>query len=127
VGANSQIVIDKFVYDADRNPKEVMVDMTKGVFRWVTGKTAPKYKAQMQVTLPVMAVGIRGTDFEAVVGPKGRGKVALYDGQLEITEKKTGFTFILNAGQMVTFGPDGKVSRPRKAKGPQMHEDEEDD
>jgi hypothetical protein len=127
VGANSQIVIDKFVYDPDQSPKQVMVDLTKGVFRWVTGKTAPKYKAQMQVTLPVMAVGIRGTDFEAVVGPKGRGRVALYDGQLEITEKKSGFTFILNAGQMVTFTPDGKVSRPRKIKGAPLLDDEEDD
>ena len=102
--------------------------MTKGVLRWVTGKTSPKYKPQMQATLPVMAVGIRGTDFEAVVGPKGRGRVALYDGQLEITEKKTGFTFILNAGQMVTFTPDGKVSRLKKIKGaPTLADDSEDE
>ena len=127
VGANSEIVIDKFVYDPDQSPKKIMVDMTKGVFRWVTGKTAPKYKPQMQVTLPVMAVGIRGTDFEALVGPKGRGRVALYDGQLEITEKKTGFTFILNAGQMVTFTPDGKVSRPKKIKAAPLLDDEEDE
>jgi hypothetical protein len=127
VGANSEIVIDKFVYDPNQTPKQVMVNMTKGVFRWVTGKTAPKYKAQMQVTLPVMAVGIRGTDFEALVGTKGRGRVALYDGQLEITEKKTGFAFILNAGQMVTFTLDGKVSRPKKIRGAPMLNDEEDD
>jgi ferric-dicitrate binding protein FerR (iron transport regulator) len=104
-----------------------MVDMTKGVLRWVTGKTSPKYKPQMQVTLPVMAVGIRGTDFEAVVEPNGRGRVALYSGELEITEKKSEYTFILKAGQMVTFTPDGKVSRPKKIKGAKMVEDEEDD
>jgi hypothetical protein len=127
VGANSEIVIDKFVYDPDQSPKKVMVDMTKGVFRWVTGKTAPKYQGQMQVTLPVMAVGIRGTDFEAVVEPKGRGRVALYSGELEIMEKKSEYTFILKAGQMVTFGPDGKVSRPKKLKGAKMLEDEEED
>ena len=127
VGANSEIVIDKFVYDPDQSPKKVMVDMTKGVFRWVTGKAAPKYKAEMQVILPVMAVGIRGTDFEALVGPKGRGRGALYDGKLEITEKKTGFTFILNTGQMVTFTPDGKVSRPKKIKAAPLLDDEGED
>jgi len=124
VGPNSDLVIDTFVYDDDKSPKKVMVDMTKGVFRWVTGKTAPKYKPQMQVTLPAVAVGIRGTDFEAAVAPNGRGRVALYSGQLEITEHESGFTFILNAGQMVTFGPDGKVSRPQKIKGKKALEDE---
>jgi hypothetical protein len=125
VGPNSDLVIDTFVYDADKTPQQVMVDMTKGVFRWVTGKTAPQYKPQMQVTLPVVAVGIRGTDFEAAVAPNGRGRVALYAGQLEITETESGFTFLLNAGQMVTFGPDGKVSRPKKIKGAKVLEDDE--
>ncbi len=122
VGPNTDLVIDTFVYDADKTPKKVMVEMTKGVFRWVTGKAAAARKepAAMQVTLPVMAVGIRGTDFEAVVEPNGRGRVALYSGQLEITEHESGFTFILNAGQMVTFSPDGKVSRPKKAKGAKL-------
>lgn len=116
VGPNSDLVIDKFVYDTDNTPKTIMASLTKGMFRWVTGKTAQKDPAQMKVTLPVGTIGIRGTDFEAVVEPNGRGQVALFSGQLEITEKKTGFTFILNAGQMVTFKPDGSVSRPRKGK-----------
>jgi hypothetical protein len=112
------------------NPKSgFMVEMTKGVFRWVTGKAAAARKemAELKIDLPPLVGGIRGTDFEAVVEPKGRGRVALYSGQLEIAEKKTGYTFILDAGQMVTFGPEGKVSRPKKIKGAQMLEDEEED
>jgi hypothetical protein len=127
VGPNSDLVIDTFVYDADKSPKKVMVEMTKGVFRWVTGKAAAARQepAAMQVTLPIMAVGIRGTDFEAAVEPNGRGRVALYSGQLEITENESGFTFILNGGQMVTFSPDGKVSRPKKIKGANILGDRE--
>ena len=89
-----------------------MATMTKGVFRWVTGKTAQHDPAQMKVTLPVIAVGIRGTDFEATVEPGGNGSVVLNFGKLEITEKKTGFTFVMEAGQKITFGADGSVSRP---------------
>jgi hypothetical protein len=46
----------------------------------------------MKVTLPVVAVGLRGTDLEVAVEPKDRGRVALHSGQLEITEKRTDTT-----------------------------------
>ena len=114
VGPNTDLVIDKFVYDSDKTPGQIMATMTKGVFRWVTGKTTQHDPSQMKITLPVVAVGIRGTDFEATVAPDGSGSVVLNFGQLEITEKKTGFTFIMNAGEKVTFGADGSVSRPMK-------------
>jgi hypothetical protein len=115
VGPNSDLVIDKFVYDADKNPKTIMANLSKGVFRWVTGKVARKDPAEMKVKLPVGDLGIRGTDFEVAVESDGSGFVMLYFGQLEITEKKTGFKFILDAGQKVTFGADGSISRPMKA------------
>lgn len=115
IGPNSDIAIDSFVYDPDNTPKKVIANMSKGVFRWVTGKTKPlKDPAEMKVKLPVMAVGIRGTDLEATVNPDGSGSVVLHFGQLEITENKTGFTFIMNAGYKVTFKADGTVSRPIK-------------
>lgn len=116
IGPNSDIVIDSFIYDLDNTPKKVVANMSKGVFRWVTGKVKqPQDPAEMKVKLPVMAVGIRGTDFEATVKPDSSGSVVLHFGQLEITENKTGFKFILDAGYKVTFNADGSVSRPMKA------------
>ena len=114
IGPNSDVVIDKFVYDAGSSPKTIVANMSKGVFRWVTGKVAPKDPAAMKVTLPVGDLGIRGTDFEATVEGDGSGVVTLQFGQLEITEKKTGFKFILEAGHRVTFSADGAISRPIK-------------
>jgi len=115
IGPNSNIVIDSFVYDPDNTPKKVIANMSKGVFRWVTGKAKPlNDPAELKVKLPVMAVGIRGTDFEAAVNPDGSGSVVLHFGQLEITENKTGFRFIMNAGYKITFKADGTVSRPIK-------------
>ena len=114
VGPNSDLVIDKFVYDPTTDSQAITANLSKGVFRWVTGKTAHKDPTQMKVTLPVGDLGIRGTDFEATVEPNGNGSVVLYFGQLEITEKKTGFKFLLEAGQKVTFGVDGSFSRPMK-------------
>jgi len=115
IGPNSDIVIDSFIYDPDNTPKKVVANMSKGVFRWVTGKTKALQDTEMKVKLPVMAVGIRGTDFEATVKPDSSGSVVLHFGQLEITENKTGFKFIMDAGYKVTFNADGTVSHPMKA------------
>jgi hypothetical protein len=114
VGPNSDMVIDKFVYDPDNTPRTIMASMSKGVFRWVTGRVAQKDPAQMKVKIPVGTIGIRGTDFETTVNHDGTGHVMLYFGLLEITEKKTGFTFVLNPGEKVIFGADGSISRPMK-------------
>lgn len=115
IGPNSDMVIDEFVYDPDLTPKKIMVKVSKGIFRWVTGKVAHKDPASMRVKIPVGTIGIRGTDFETSVEVDGSGFVILHFGQLEITENKTGSTCTLNAGYKITFNADGSVSRPIKA------------
>ncbi len=110
IGPNSDMVIDEFVYDPDTNVHKVTARITKGLFRWVTGKVARKNIAQMKVTLPAGYAGIRGTDFEVMVTPDDSGSVKLFSGELEITEKSTRRTFLLNAGQMVTFSKEGTFS-----------------
>ena len=112
LGPNSDLVVDEFVYDSDTSLEKISARLLKGVFRWVTGKVARKDPAQMKVNLPQGDLGIRGTDFETMVAPDGSGSVKLYSGQLEITEKKTQRTFLLNAGQMVTFSAGGIFSPP---------------
>ena len=67
IGANSAIVIDKFVYDPSNNEGEVKAKVVKGVFRFVTGKSGQKNPSQMEVALPVGTIGIRGTDQKSVV------------------------------------------------------------
>jgi hypothetical protein len=62
----------------------------------------------MKVTLPVGTIGIRGTDFETTVEPDGTGRVVLYFGQVQITEKQSGFTFLLEAR------PDGHLRGGRR-------------
>jgi Flp pilus assembly protein TadD len=114
MGPNSDMVLDEFVYDPDTSVKKVSVRVMKGIFRFVTGKTAHKDPAGMKVNLPMGSIGTRGTDFEATVLEDESGDVKLYSGQLEITETKTGRIFLMNAGETVTFGSDGIFSPPNK-------------
>jgi hypothetical protein len=105
---NSDMVIDDFVYDPVNSATMAEARIAKGIFRWVTGKVS--HKKDVNIKIPVGTIGIRGTDFEAMVEPSGAGYVKLFDGQLDITESKTGATLKLSAGQMISFTADGTFS-----------------
>ncbi|MFZ0818551.1 MAG: FecR domain-containing protein [Candidatus Acidiferrales bacterium] len=112
IGPDSEMQLDDFIYDPDMSLRKAGVQMLKGSLRWVTGKTVAA-PAQMQINVrQALSIGIRGTDFDIYLAPDGSGYARLYSGQLEITEVKTKFTFLLNPGQMVTFAADGACSRP---------------
>ena len=61
IGPNSAMSIDEFVYDPTTNAGKVAASVTKGVFRFITGKIARKRPEDMTVRLPTATIGIRGT------------------------------------------------------------------
>jgi hypothetical protein len=112
VGPDSDMVIDEFVYDPETSVRKVTVRLLKGVFRYITGKVVRQKPDNLKIETPVDTVGIRGTDVELSIAPDNSGYLKLYSGQVEITETKTKFTFLVNAGELVTFAADGVCSRP---------------
>lgn len=60
LGANSNAVLDKFVYDPNRNAGSVALSVTRGAFRFVTGTAKP---TSYSVKIPVASIGVRGTIF----------------------------------------------------------------
>ena len=67
IGPNSDMVLDEFVYDPATNAGKVTASITKGAFRFVTGKVAQRNPSDMKVKLPVGTIGIRGTIVEGQV------------------------------------------------------------
>lgn len=59
VGPNSDLTIDRFVYDPDSGNAEVAATMTKGVFRFIGAKTS-KFAGGVKLNSPVGTIGIRG-------------------------------------------------------------------
>jgi len=59
VGANSDLVIDEFVYDPNAGTGKLVVSFSKGVARFVGGKLS-KNKGGVTVNTPVGTIGIRG-------------------------------------------------------------------
>lgn len=59
VGANSDLVIDEFVYDPDSGAGQLVATLSKGVARFVGGKLSKK-RGGVTVNTPVGTIGIRG-------------------------------------------------------------------
>ena len=66
VGANARLTIDRFVYDPNRSTRSLAASVTKGAFRFISGR--PDAAGSTSVRTPIASIGIRGTIFEGVVG-----------------------------------------------------------
>lgn len=78
VGANAQLVIDRFVYDPSGG-RSFAASVAKGAFRFMSGR--PDRGGNGSVSTPVATIGIRGTIFDGVVGPDA---VAIASGESAI-------------------------------------------
>jgi hypothetical protein len=112
VGPDSDIVLDDFVYDQNHSLTKAGAQIMKGNFRWITGKISQGHEHDLRIKIPVGTLGSRWTDFECTVDASGSGYVKLYEGQLDITENKTGDKLELNTGQMTSFAADGTFTQP---------------
>jgi hypothetical protein len=57
IGPTSEIVLDKFVYDPTGSTGAVVINATRGAFRFVSGKQDKKI---YQIKTPFGTIGIRG-------------------------------------------------------------------
>jgi hypothetical protein len=68
VGANARVAVDRFVYDPAAKSRSTGVSVTKGAFRFMSGRNLGRPTGPVSVRTPVATIGIRGTIFEGVVG-----------------------------------------------------------
>ncbi len=92
VGPSSEVRLDKFVYDPRGSSGSVVMEATRGAFRFVTGTQA---KEAYKVNTPQGALGVHGTRVEVAVNPRARlenecaTKVRLLEGEVNFTVAKT--------------------------------------
>jgi hypothetical protein len=66
IGPRSDLVLDRFVYDPNKGSGDVVLETTKGAFRFISGSQSPtNYKIQT----PLATAGIRGSMIFGVLGP----------------------------------------------------------
>src|SRR5215813_2068447 len=90
VGPTSEVRLDKFVYDPTGSSGSLVVQATRGSFRWVSGSQA---KHAYQVSTPHGTLGVRGTTVELLVNKPGEDcvtKLRLVEGKANYKIAKTG-------------------------------------
>jgi FecR protein len=106
VGPTSEVKLDKFVYDPAGSNGAVVIQATKGAFRFVTGS---QDKRVYQIKTPFGTLGVRGTIVEMVVKPCDPGVPLDQCGvQLKLVEGNA--TFTLTNGQTVNLSQGNTVA-----------------
>ena len=107
MGPNSDMVLDEFVYDPATSAGKVTARVTKGVFRFVTGKVARKDPGSMKVKLPVGTIGIRGTIAGGQVSDAGSTIILFGPGAQNNANENPGSVAVGNAGSEVVITQPG--------------------
>jgi hypothetical protein len=97
LGANSSVVLDRFVYDPDSHAGDAAIKFSKGIFRFVTGDIATK--DAVKLTTPTTSLVIRGTNFKLYVGEDGSTILEVDEGAVDATPCGNGRTVRAAAGQ----------------------------
>ncbi len=111
VGPNSNLVIDKFVYDPARGKGEMTATVSKGVLRYVGGKLS-KNAGAVQVRTPHGQLGIRGGITQMEVNPGG-GRFLFDFGELMQLFQRNGYTLsVYQPGNLIDLNQGPAFVRP---------------
>ena len=102
--SDSDIVIDRFVYDPDRTMGQAVISLGRGALRMVSGRLPSD---RYQVNTPVATIGLRGTDFTAELVPGTGLVVKVDDGAVEIRPTDSDERFTISRGQVGLCNENG--------------------
>jgi hypothetical protein len=106
VGPASEVRLDKFVYDPSGSSGQVVMQMSRGAFRFVTGTQEHRvYK----VSTPYGTLGVRGTVVEMIVQPKRnkRDRADKCDAKVRLVEGRA--TYRTSSGKLVELTEPNQV------------------
>jgi hypothetical protein len=108
IGPGSSMTLDTFVFNPDKTANKVVIELGKGSFRFITGKSPHD---AYDISTPTATLGLRGTAFDVTVGDDGDMAVAMLNGEINACSKTNGACQIHNLiGKFLYITPDGIFS-----------------
>ncbi|TAN47116.1 MAG: hypothetical protein EPN26_14325 [Rhodospirillales bacterium] len=104
MGSKSDFVIDVYVYDPAAANEAVLMKMTVGTFRYVSGKIT---KHAVKIDTPHAVVGIRGTDFTITIDESGKTFFSVAVGEIEVSPKDGSASAVVGKDGPVSVSPGG--------------------
>ncbi|TWT01722.1 FecR domain-containing protein [Reyranella sp. CPCC 100927] len=113
IGPNSQVAIDRYVYDPDKRTGDIAVTVTKGVFRLVGGNITKSSEAVVKT--PSATIGIRGgiTVIDATV-PDAVKAYFLFGERMRVTNNN-GEQIARRPGSIIEIALGQRPADPRLA------------
>lgn len=113
VGPNSDVTIDRFVYDPETRSGEMAMSAVRGVMRFVGGDLSKDQPVEIRTAIGTL--GIRGGILMLDIRDDG-GITAIFGYGVELTVETVAgggaFESITRAGYMVEIAPDGTIGNP---------------
>ena len=104
----TQITLDRFVYDPDKKTGRVVINVPRGLVRFVTGSLEKK---SYTIRTPIASIGVRGTIFY-LLARSDRISVLLADGGVELTVQPRRVYVLDRRNTAITIWSDGRVYGP---------------
>lgn len=112
--ANSKVSIDNFVFNDPGDSPSILLNLTEGALRTITGKIAEENPENFEVKSPLATLGIRGTDFILSSSPSAGDRIVLNqisDNHILIVRDENGNIRYLNdPGAYVAVKIDSPIS-----------------
>ena len=113
-GPGSRVKLDRFVYDPDRRIGKIVINATKGAFRFVSGAAR---SSSYRIKTPAATIGVRGTVFDWFIDNGGNLIVVLVRGAVDVCPNRRRCIAITRPGHYVAVKRDGTATRPRSSRG----------
>lgn len=114
IGPDSAIVFDEFIYDPAAGAEaSLSATVTKGAFKFISGKVSKASPDAMKLNLPNATASIRGTSVAGVVSPDGSSEVVLLSGAIAVaTQAQPEPVDIFTSGWGMSISSIGQPSDP---------------
>jgi hypothetical protein len=107
IGPGSTVILDDFIYDPKGYGSKVVLDLTRGSFRFITGKA--NHDAY-EIKTPTATIGVRGTAFDLYIGDTGELAVAMINGAVEVCPRTAACRLHNIVGSFLHMSGDGIFS-----------------
>lgn len=110
VGVNSELAIDRFVYDPATRVGDLALNATRGAFRFVGG--AISKKNEVKITTPSSIIGVRGGIATVVIGADNSTTVTFLFGDSVVASNSAGSQRMIRPGSQIFVPYGGPPSAP---------------
>lgn len=109
LGPGAKLVLDKFIYDPDKASGSILLNLSKGTFRFITGVAA---KPTYVIRTPVASITVRGTIFDLYIRDDGLVWVLLHEGAVRVCNDRGNCGDLSEPGKLLQVVPTGEVGVP---------------